>query len=50
MTLKDTAVTALKGLRAAKSRSGLTILGIVIVITAITLMMALGSVAHAIIL
>ncbi|MCH7552130.1 ABC transporter permease, partial [Patescibacteria group bacterium] len=50
MTLKDTAVTALKGLRATKSRSGLTILGIVIGITAIILMMALGSGAQALIL
>jgi len=50
MTLRDTAVTALKGLRATKSRSGLTILGIVIGITAIILMMALGSGAQALIL
>ena len=49
MTLKDTAITALEGLRATKSRSGLTILGIVIGIAAIILMMALGSGAEALI-
>ncbi|MCH8986787.1 ABC transporter permease, partial [Patescibacteria group bacterium] len=50
MTLKDTAITALKGLRATKSRSGLTVLGIVIGICAIILMMALGSGAEKLIL
>ena len=49
MTLKDSTITALKGLRSTKSRSGLTILGIVIGITAIILMMALGSGAKALI-
>ena len=50
MTLSDTAITALKGLRATKSRSGLTVLGIVIGISAIILMMALGNGAEKLIL
>jgi putative ABC transport system permease protein len=50
MTLQDTVITALKGLQATKSRSSLTILGIVIGITAIILMMAIGSGAEALIL
>ena len=49
MTLKDSITVAFKGLQATKSRSGLTILGIVIGITSIILMMALGSGAEALI-
>jgi putative ABC transport system permease protein len=50
MTLQDSITTALRGLRAAKSRSALTILGIVIGICAIILMMALGSGAEKLII
>ncbi|MBI2098427.1 MAG: ABC transporter permease [Candidatus Wildermuthbacteria bacterium] len=50
MTLQDSITTAFKGLESAKSRSALTILGIVIGISAIILMMALGSGAESLIL
>ncbi|HCM36734.1 MAG TPA: multidrug ABC transporter substrate-binding protein [Candidatus Wildermuthbacteria bacterium] len=50
MTLQDSITTALKGLQATKSRSALTVLGIVIGISAIILMMALGSGAESLIL
>ena len=50
MTLRDSLSTAFKGLRATKSRSGLTILGIVIGIGSIILMMALGNGAEQLIL
>ncbi|MDP3093511.1 MAG: ABC transporter permease [bacterium] len=43
MTFKYSFITALNGLRANKSRSALTILGIVIGITAIILIMAIGQ-------
>ncbi|MBI2109396.1 MAG: ABC transporter permease [Parcubacteria group bacterium] len=50
MTLKDSFITALGGLKTHKSRSGLTILGIVIGITAIILMMSIGNGAEQLIL
>lgn len=50
MTIKDTFKTALKGLGANRSRSFLTILGIVIGITAIILIMSLGRGAENLIL
>src|SRR3989338_4615355 len=50
MILQDSVTTALRGLQATKSRSALTILGIVIGISAIILMMALGSGAESLIL
>jgi len=50
MTLQDSFTIALGGLRTNKSRSALTILGIVIGITAIILMMSIGRSAEALIL
>lgn len=50
MTLKDSFKTALSGLKTNKSRSALTMLGIVIGITAIILMMSIGRGAEALIL
>ncbi|PIU15892.1 multidrug ABC transporter substrate-binding protein [bacterium (Candidatus Gribaldobacteria) CG08_land_8_20_14_0_20_39_15] len=50
MTLKNSIKTAIKGLRTNKSRSALTILGIVIGITAIILIMSLGKGAQDLIL
>ena len=50
MTLKHSFLTALNGLRANKSRSALTILGIVIGVTAIIIIMAIGSGAQDLIL
>ena len=50
MTLKHTLKTALNGLRTNRSRSFLTILGIVIGITAIMLVVSLGAGAQALIL
>ena len=50
MTLKNTLKTALVGLKTNKSRSALTILGIVIGITAIIIVMALGQGAQNLIL
>lgn len=50
MTLKNSLKTAIKGLRVNKSRSALTILGIVIGITAIILIMSLGKGAQELIL
>lgn len=50
MTFKHTFKTALGGLRTNKSRSALTILGIVIGITAIILVMAMGQAAQDLIL
>lgn len=50
MTLKSSFKTAVRGLRTHKSRSILTILGIVIGITAIILIMSLGSGAQSLIL
>lgn len=50
MTLKNTAKTAFTGLKANKTRSGLTILGIVIGITSIILMMSIGQGAEDLIL
>ncbi len=50
MTFRHTLQTALAGLRMNKSRSALTILGIVIGITAIMLVMSLGAGAQALIL
>ncbi|OHA26978.1 MAG: hypothetical protein A3C06_04390 [Candidatus Taylorbacteria bacterium RIFCSPHIGHO2_02_FULL_46_13] len=50
MTLKHTIETAFAGLRTNRSRSALTILGIVIGITAIILVMSLGAGAQALIL
>lgn len=50
MTLKNTFKTALHGLTAHKSRSALTILGIVVGIAAIMLVMSLGKGAEALIL
>jgi len=50
MTLKDSLKTALGGLHANKTRSALTILGIVIGITAIMLMMSIGRGAENLIL
>ncbi len=50
MTLKDSFTMALRGLKTHKSRSGLTILGIVIGITAIILMMSIGNGAEKLIL
>lgn len=50
MNLKNTLKSAIKGLKAHKSRSGLTILGIVIGITAIILIMSLGKGAQELIL
>ncbi len=50
MTIQDTFKTALKGLQTNQSRSVLTILGIVIGITAIILMMSIGKGAEALIL
>ncbi|KKW18986.1 MAG: hypothetical protein UY62_C0089G0004 [Parcubacteria group bacterium GW2011_GWF2_50_9] len=43
MTLKHSFKTALSGLRTNRSRSALTILGIVIGITAIMLVLSLGA-------
>ncbi len=50
MTLKNNLKTAVRGLRTNKSRSALTILGIVIGITAIILIMSLGKGAQELIL
>ncbi len=50
MTLKHSLQTALSGLRSNKSRSALTILGIVIGITAIMLVLSLGAGAQDLIL
>jgi putative ABC transport system permease protein len=50
MTFKNSFKTALRGLQAHKSRSALTILGIVIGITAIMLIMSLGQGAENLIL
>lgn len=50
MTLKNTFKTAIVGLKTNKSRSALTILGIVIGITAIIIVMALGQGAQDLIL
>jgi len=50
MTFKDSFKTALIGLKTHKSRSALTILGIVIGITAIILMMSIGNGAERLIL
>ncbi|MBI5912947.1 ABC transporter permease [Candidatus Azambacteria bacterium] len=50
MTLKYSLKTALKGIQVNKSRASLTILGIVIGVTAIMLVMALGEGAHQLIL
>ncbi|OGE80997.1 MAG: hypothetical protein A3E98_03770 [Candidatus Doudnabacteria bacterium RIFCSPHIGHO2_12_FULL_48_11] len=50
MKIRHSITTALKGLRSHKTRSGLTILGIVIGITAIILVMALGKGAQNLIL
>ncbi|MDD4989872.1 MAG: ABC transporter permease [Candidatus Pacebacteria bacterium] len=50
MTLKNNFKTAIKGLKTNKSRSALTILGIVIGITAIILIMSLGKGAQELIL
>jgi len=50
MYLKDTFRTALKGLKANKSRSALTVLGIVIGITAIIMVVSLGKGAQNLIL
>ena len=50
MTIKYSIKTAFSGLRSNKSRSALTILGIVIGITAIILVMALGQGAQDLIL
>ncbi len=50
MTFKDSISTAVRGLRANLSRSLLTVLGIVIGITAIILMMAMGKGAEGLIL
>lgn len=50
MTLKHTIQTSLTGLKSNKSRSGLTILGIVIGITSIILMMSIGQGAENLIL
>lgn len=50
MKLKNSFKTALKGVTANKSRAALTILGIVIGVTAIILVMALGEGAHQLIL
>ena len=50
MTVRDSFKTALKSLRVNKSRSGLTILGIVIGISAIILMMSIGEGAQELIL
>lgn len=50
MTLKHSLITAYNGLKAHKSRSALTILGIVIGITAIILMMSIGEGAQNLIL
>lgn len=50
MTIKDSFSTALTGLKTHKSRSALTILGIVIGITAIILMMSIGKGAETLIL
>src|SRR3989344_8995219 len=49
MTLNDSFKTALHGLRTHKSRSALTILGIVIGITAVVLMMSIGRGAESLI-
>ena len=50
MSIKHTFITALTGLKTNKSRSGLTILGIVIGITSIILMMSIGQGAENLIL
>ena len=50
MKLRDTVSTAMTGLKAHKGRSALTILGIVIGITAIILMMSIGQGAENLIL
>ncbi len=50
MTLKHTLITALTGLRTHRSRSALTILGIVIGITAIILVVSIGAGAQNLIL
>ncbi|MDD5433327.1 MAG: ABC transporter permease [Candidatus Pacebacteria bacterium] len=50
MTFKNSLKTAIKGLRVNKSRSALTILGIVIGITSIILIMSLGKGAQELIL
>src|SRR3990167_8021731 len=50
MTLKHSFKTALSGLRSNRSRSALTILGIVIGITAIMLVLSLGAGAQNLIL
>ena len=50
MTYKHTFTTALKGLTTNRSRSALTILGIVIGITAIMLVVSLGAGAQKLIL
>ncbi|PJE50738.1 MAG: hypothetical protein COV29_03320 [Candidatus Yanofskybacteria bacterium CG10_big_fil_rev_8_21_14_0_10_36_16] len=50
MTIQDSFKTALNGLKTNKSRSALTILGIVIGITAIILMMSIGQGAENLIL
>jgi len=50
LTFKNSLKTAIKGLRVNKSRSALTILGIVIGITAIILIMSLGKGAQELIL
>jgi len=50
MYLKDIFKTALKGLKANKSRSALTVLGIVIGIMAIIMVVALGKGAQNLIL
>lgn len=50
MKIKDSFKTAIKGLQTNKSRTGLTILGIVIGITSIILMMSIGEGAQALII
>ena len=50
MTLKHSVKTAFGGLKTNKTRSGLTILGIVIGITSIILMMSIGQGAENLIL
>ena len=50
MTLQDTLYTALAGLKTNKSRSELTILGIVIGVCSIILMMSIGRGAESLIL
>ena len=50
MKLKYTLKTAINGLKANKSRSGLTILGIIIGVMAIILVMAIGEGAETLII